>query len=109
MERQVCVNRPSCKDVNLVECVSVFEYVLTLLEEFLLELVDESFERVRPKVLEVGYVEQLVLEPLLVLVLVLNKIIAELLLDIREDVQQFVEVFLADHTDRRVVLCRDCC
>ena len=78
----------------------MFEDVLALLEEFLLQLVDEGLQRIGSQVLEVADVQQLVLEPLLVLVLILHEVVVQLLLDVGEDVQQLVEVVLAHHSDR---------
>ena len=78
----------------------MFEDVLALLEELLLQLVDEGLQRIGSQVLEVADVQQLVLEPLLVLVLILHEVVVQLLLDVGEDVQQLVEVVLAHHSDR---------
>lgn len=74
--------------------VAIVKDDLPLLEELLIELVDESFKRVGAQVLEVDDVQQLALQPLLVLVLVLDKAIVEFFLDVREDVQQLVEILL---------------
>ena len=78
----------------------MFEDVLALLEELLLQLVDEGLQRIGSQVLEVADVQQLVLEPLLVLVLILYEVVVQLLLDVGEDVQQLVEVVLAHHPNR---------
>ena len=78
----------------------MFEDVLALLEELLLQLVDECLQCIGSQVLEVADVQQLVLEPLLVLVLILYEVVVQLLLDVGEDVQQLVEVVLAHHSDR---------
>ena len=99
MQRQVRVNGAICKDVHFIHGVAVLEDVLTLFEELLLEFVDQSLECVGPQVLEVGNVEKLVLEPLLVLILILNEIVAQFLLDVGEDMQHLVEVILANHAD----------
>ena len=57
--------------------------------------------------MKVDDLEDLALQPLLVLILVLHEAVIELLLDVGEDVEQFFEVVFADHTDRGVVLCLD--
>ena len=103
MQRQVSVDAAVCENVDFGELVTVLEDVLTLLEEFLVQFVDESLKGICAKLLEVYDVQELVLEPLLVLVLVLHEIVVELLLDIWEDVQQFVEVVLRDHANGGVV------
>jgi len=82
----------------------VLEDVLALLEELLLQLVDEGLKGVRAQLLEVDDVEQLILQPLLVLVLVLHQVVVQLLFDVGKDVQQLVEVILTHHPDCRVVL-----
>ena len=65
---------------------------LAFFEEFLLQIVDESFERFCTKSLEVGYFEDLTLQPLLVFVLIVHQAVVEFLLDVWEDVKQLIEV-----------------
>ena len=80
--------------------VSMFKDYLPLFKEFLLQIVNQCLQRRRLQALEVHYVKQLAFQPLLVLVLVLNQATIELLLDVGEDVQQFVEVLLRHHAYR---------
>ena len=54
--------------------------------------------------MEVDDVEKLTFEPLLVLVLILYQTIIELFLDVREYVQELIEVLLRDHAYCRIVL-----
>ena len=46
MERKICIDRAIGQDVNLVKSITILENDLTFLKEFLLELIDECFERV---------------------------------------------------------------
>ena len=46
MERQICIDRAIGQDVNLVKSITILENDLTFFKEFLLELIDECFERV---------------------------------------------------------------
>ena len=77
----------------------MFEDNLTFLEKLLIAVVDQRLKCVRSQSLEVHDIKQLILQPLLVLVLILDKAITELRLDIGEDVQQFIKVLSGDHTD----------
>ena len=54
--------------------------------------------------MKIADVQKLILQPLLVLVLILHQIIIQLLLDVRKDVEQLIEVVLANHADCRIVL-----
>lgn len=82
----------------------MFEDNLTFLEKLLIAVVDQRLQCVCSQSLEVHDIEQLILQPLLVLVLILDKAITELRLDVGEDVQQFIKVLSGDHTDGGVVL-----
>lgn len=104
MQRKVRVNRAIGQYVNFVKFLPVSEDDLAFLEEFLLQLVDKGFKRLRAQFLEVDDLEDLALEPLLVLVLVLDEAVVQFLLDVGENVQQLLKVVLTDHTDGGVVL-----
>ena len=100
MQSEIRVDRAIGQNVHLVQPLAVLKDDLALLKEFLLQLVNEDFEGVCLQSLKVDDLEDLTLQPLLILILILHKAIIELLLDVREDVKQFFEVVFADHSDR---------
>ena len=53
MKRQVGVDRAISQYINFVKLITILKYDLSLLEEFLLEVVDEELERRSPQVFEV--------------------------------------------------------
>ncbi len=83
--------------------LAIFENNLALFKEFLLQFVDQDFQHICLQVFKVLNVQELALEPLFVLILVLDQAIVELFLDVREDVQKLIKVVLGHHTNSRVV------